>query len=258
MAKKNKVERMLWLLVLVCLGGTSLYLFLHRRWEKEQDSKTKLLHFSAFGIDIPAGYEIHGIDVSKHQEFISWSAVKAMNIKETRLGFVFIKATEGLNDTDKLFKQNWIKARAAGMTCGAYHFFLATKSGRLQAQNFIKQVTLAKGDLPPVLDIEQLYGVKPVIMRARIKEWLDVVEQQYGVKPIIYSYADFYEKNLGREFDAYPLWVAHYFEPGNPRVDRHWNFWQHSDQGRVNGINSKVDFNLFNGDSAEWKKIVIK
>jgi len=258
MRRKNKVEKTLWLLVLVSLGGVVLYIFLHQRWEREDESKVKFVHFSAFGIDIPTGYSIHGIDVSSHQELISWPAVKSMNINNTRLGFAFIKATEGLNDTDKRFKQNWDRAKRAGMVCGAYHFFLATKSGGEQAQNFIEQVTLEKGDLPPVLDIEQLYGVKPELMRSRIREWLIAVEKQYGVKPIIYSYADFYERNLGREFDGYPLWVAHYFEPLSPRVSRPWTFWQHSDGGHVNGVNSAVDFNVFNGDSAEWKKIIMK
>ncbi len=255
---KNRVERILWLVVLCCLGGTASYLFFRHRWDTEEESKARFVHFTAFGIDIPTGYSIHGIDVSSHQDFIAWPEVRAMNINNTKLGFVFIKATEGLNDTDKRFKQNWEKAKKVGMVCGAYHFFLATKSGELQAQNFISQVKLEKGDLPPVLDVEELYGVKPELMRSRIKEWLLAVEKAYGVKPIIYSYADFYERNLGRAFDAYPLWVAHYFEQESPRVNRPWTFWQHSDAGHVNGVKSITDFNVFNGDSLEWQKIILK
>lgn len=258
MFRKNKVERLLWVAVIFGIAGFALYFFLQQQWEKEQEKKAGFVHFTAFGIDLPTGYTIQGIDVSSHQDAISWPAVKAMKVGAVQLGFVYIKASEGLNDADKKFRRNWINAKAAGMTTGAYHFFLATKSGKAQAQNFMKQVQLQKGDLPPVLDIEQLYGVKPEQMRSRAKEWLSTVEEHYGIKPVIYSYADFYERNLGREFDAYPLWVAHYFEPENPRINRPWTFWQHSDKGRVNGVNGMVDFNVFNGDSAQWKKILIK
>jgi lysozyme len=76
------------------------------------------------------------------------------------------------------------------------------------------------------------------------------------VKPIIYTNVDFYSRNLGTEFDGYPLWAAHYFEYKTPRVKRNWDFWQHSEQGRVNGIISKVDFNVFNGDSLQFKSLL--
>jgi lysozyme len=92
-----------------------------------------------------------------------------------------------------------------------------------------KQVELKKGDLPPVIDIEKLYGVKPVLMRQRVKEFLETLEAYYRVKPIIYTYADFYERHLGDDFKKYPLWVAHYFQPDKPRIQRDWHFWQHSE-----------------------------
>ena len=68
---------------------------------------------------------------------------------------------------------------------------------------------------------------------------------------------DFYTKVLGDEFDDYPLWIAHYYQPGKPRIKRSWVFWQHSEEGRVNGIKSKVDFNVFNGDSTDFKNLLI-
>jgi lysozyme len=36
-----------------------------------------------------------------------------------------------------------------------------------------------------------------------------------------------------------------------------WHFWQHSDRGNVNGINERVDFNVFNGDSAALRRICV-
>ncbi|MCK7558626.1 hypothetical protein MKQ70_27970 [Chitinophaga sedimenti] len=61
----------------------------------------------------------------------------------------------------------------------------------------------------------------------------------------------------GKEFDDYPLWVAHYYQKERPRINRRWVFWQHSDIGRVNGIRSHVDFNVFRGDSAALIKMCL-
>ncbi|MEJ0103035.1 MAG: GH25 family lysozyme [Bacteroidota bacterium] len=219
--------------------------------------RAMFVRYPEFGIAIPESYPIHGIDVSKYQQLIAWEEVKAMQVKNIKLGFTFIKATEGIGNMDKQFPRNWKKAKEVGLTRGAYHFFLATKDGRMQAENFIKCVDLKPGDMPPVLDIEQTYGITPDILKREVKEWLEITENYYGVKPIIYTNVDFYKRNLGSDFDEYPLWVAHYYQPNQPRIKRDWLFWQHSEEGRVNGILSRVDFNVFGGDSVEFRSILI-
>ena len=220
--------------------------------------KARFVRYAEFGISIPEEYPIHGIDVSRYQQLIAWDAVKAMQVKKIRLGFVFIKATEGIVNTDPQFRRNWKRSKDAGMIRGAYHFFVPTKDGRMQAENFIKAVDLKAGDLPPVLDIEQTYGISREVIKNEVKEWLDIVETSYSVKPIIYTNIDFYKQNLGSDFDDYPLWVAHYYQPRQPRIKRDWLFWQHNDNGRVNGVSSPVDFDVFSGDSAMFSQLLIK
>jgi lysozyme len=219
--------------------------------------KKVFIRYPEFGIDIPEQYSIHGIDVSRYQSQIAWDEVKAMKVKEIKLGFAFIKATEGIGNLDPNFRRNWSKAKDNGVIRGAYHFFIGSKDGRMQAENFIDKVELETGDLPPVLDVEQLNGNTPSQLKAEIRKWLDIVENHYQVKPIIYTNVDFYNRFLGNDFDAYPLWLAHYYQPERPRISRNWLFWQHSDQGRVNGIASKVDFNVFNGDSIAFRELLI-
>ncbi len=219
--------------------------------------KAKFTRYPEFGILIPENYPIHGIDVSKYQDLIAWEEVQAMKVKNIQLGFAFIKATEGIGNTDEQFHRNWKRSKAQGIIRGAYHFFIGSKDGRMQAENFISNVELEPGDLPPVLDAEQLNGAMPAQVIKEIKKWLEVVENYYHVKPIIYTNVDFYNRNLGSEFDEYPLWVAHYYQPEQPRISRGWIFWQHSQEGRVNGIVSKVDFNVFNGDSLMFKDLLI-
>ena len=220
--------------------------------------KAKFTRYPEFGIAIPSKYLIHGIDVSRYQQLIAWEEVRKMNVEGIKLDFAFIKATEGVSNTDPEFGRNWRRSKSNNIIRGAYHFFIASKDGRMQAEHFIRKVDLNKGDLPPVLDVEQLNGVSPAALRMEALEWLRIVEQHYGVQPIIYTNVDFYKRNLGKEFDPYPLWVAHYYEARQPRIDRDWVFWQHSDEGRVNGIRALVDFNVFVGDSLEFDQLLIR
>ncbi|TXI33405.1 MAG: glycoside hydrolase family 25 protein [Niabella sp.] len=252
--KKKQIRRIIFAIlvfIVVATGVWMLYQILSYR-------KIKFTRYPEFGIVIPESYSIHGLDVSKYQSTIIWEEVKAMKVKNVQLGFAFIKATEGIGNTDPHFKRNWKKTKDNNIVRGAYHFFIASKDGRLQAENFIDRVDLQTGDLPPVLDVEQLNGTSVAQLKKEAKVWLDIIEHHYGVKPIIYTNVDFYTKNLGSEFNGYPLWVAHYYQTQQPRIDRGWVFWQHSDIGLVNGINGKVDFNVFNGDSVDFKNLLIR
>ncbi|HEX6193821.1 MAG TPA: GH25 family lysozyme [Chitinophagaceae bacterium] len=239
------------ILLILAIAGWMFFQWLTYR-------KAKFTRYPEFGIAIPEAYEIHGIDVSRYQQTIAWEEVRAMRVKDIQLGFCFIKATEGIGNTDPQFRRNWRKAKENGIVRGAYHFFIGSKDGKMQAENFIDRVDLQPGDLPPVLDVEQLNGANAVQLKKEVKEWLDVVEAYYNVKPILYTNIDFYKRNLGSDFDNYPLWVAHYYEHKQPRIQRGWIFWQHNDQGNVNGIISRVDFNVFSGDSLEFRSLLVR
>lgn len=239
----------------IALGAVALLGILTWWWFKS--TLPDFVRYDAFGIEIPSDFSIHGIDVSKYQERINWAAVKEMEVDDVHIRFTFIKATEGLGNMDAYFKRNWEKAADAGIPRGAYHFFLAPKSGAEQAENFIRRVELKKGDLPPVLDVEQTYGVSASKLQSEVKAFLDRLEAHYGVKPIIYTNVDFYNRYLKNEFDDYPLWVAHYLKKDRPRITRTWAFWQFSETGYVNGIRGQVDFNVFNGDSTDFQDLLI-
>jgi lysozyme len=221
------------------------------------DRKSAFVVYPEFGIPMPVKYSVHGIDVSKYQDVINWQSVKEMKVNDIHISFVFVKATEGLGNEDAMFSRNWKKIKAAGLVRGAYHYFLPTKSGKAQAENFINSVTLLPGDLPPVLDIEQTFGVSPAKLRERAKDWLTTIQAFYGTAPIIYTNVDFYEHYLKDDFDGYLLWAAHYLQPVQPRIYRNWSFWQHNERGRVNGIYTIVDFDVFNGDSIEFQKLLL-
>jgi lysozyme len=255
MPKKPKGR--IWKLILILFAASTFVMLCFLVYDWWMERKSHFVLYPQFGIDIPVNYPIHGIDVSKYQNIIDWELVKQMQVNKVRISFAFVKATEGLGNEDAFFQRNWKKIKTAGLARGAYHYFLATKSGRAQAENFINSVILESGDLPPVLDIEQTYGVPVDKVRDRAKEWLEAIHTYYGVLPIIYTNVEFYKKYLKDDFDQYPLWVAHYLQPEQPRIYRDWLFWQHSENGRVNGIVTGVDFNVFNGDSLEFRKLLI-
>src|SRR5947209_14311950 len=166
--KKNK-EFLRVVIIISLVSAACFVLYVGYLWWRSR--QMEFVTYPEFGIPIPQEYEIHGIDVSRYQQLISWEAVRDMQVQNIRLGFAFIKATEGISNTDPYFRQNWKRAKEAGIIRGAYHFFIATKDGRAQAQHFIDKVPLETGDLPPVLDVEETFSASPARMRKEIKTW---------------------------------------------------------------------------------------
>lgn len=251
--KKRSIFRSVSLIILalsgVCVGTYYLIaLFV----------KPAHIKYAAFGIEVPTGYTIHGIDVSRYQQVIDWYNVKNMQVNDVRIGFVFIKATEGIGKMDAQFRRNWLKAKEEDIPKGAYHFFTGGESGKLQAQNFIDIVKLGRGDLPPVLDLEQSNGAAANDIRREALVWLDRIERQYKTKPVIYTNINFYNAFLSKGFENYPFWIAHYLQPYAPALKRKWLFWQYSEHGHVDGINLPVDFNVFYGDSTDFNDLLLK
>jgi len=201
-----------------------------------------------------------GIDVSRHNGEIDWekvSRIKVLDGKNTiAINFAFVKATEGGNWLDPLFRENW--ENLDGQTLrGAYHIYKYNSKAtpEEQAQNFISNVDLKSGDLPPVLALP-VTGKKPdkENILPGIKSWLATVENEYGVKPIIFcsdtDYKAYFNTN---DFDNYLFWIQcddNHFQPNN----KQWRFWQKSEK-HVKGINGSVNFNLFNGTLKELKEL---
>jgi lysozyme len=220
--------------------------------------RPKVYRYTGFGIDVHPAYQIHGIDVSHYQSAINWQDVKQMEFQHVKIGFAFIKATEGTDQVDEYYLHNWYGAKRNNIITGAYHYFYADKSAAIQARNFIDIVSLSKNDLPPVLDVEDIGNASAGQLQQAIHEWLDSVQNYYHVKPIIYTYVDFYENYLAGKFDNYPLWIANYLSTDRPDINNDWLFWQHSQSGHVNGIDGYVDFSVFNGDSSTFSNLLLK
>ena len=186
-------------------------------------------------------YPVQGLDVSHHQGEIDWS-----KIPKDRFKFVYIKATEGGDFTDKRFDANWRAAKKEGFKVGAYHFFTLCRPGVDQANHFIKTVPLEAMDLPPVIDLE--FGgncskrPSKEELAKELRDYIEIVEKRYGVEPVLYITYEFHKIYLaGGEFMRYPIWLRDVW--GRPKMEG-WHMWQYADNARISGVIGPVDLNV--------------
>ncbi|TDE53917.1 glycoside hydrolase family 25 protein [Flavobacterium sp. GT3P67] len=198
-----------------------------------------------------------GLDVSEYQGKIRWTYVDTLE-KKYPLDFVFIRATVGKDRKDRQFNKNWLGAKENKMIRGAYHYYRPNENSIEQAEFFIKTVTLQKGDLPPVLDIEKLPKNQSIEnLKLGLKRWLNAVESHYGVKPIIYTGERYYDDFLKVEFSDYLFWIANY-NFYREEIDEDWLFWQFTEKASVPGIKGNVDVNIYNGDLQQLRYITVE
>lgn len=211
-----------------------------------------------YGVCMPCNYDVHGIDISHYQGSINWDRLIHNKEAQFPIHFIFMKATEGGDHGDNTFSQNFGQARRYGFIRGAYHYFIPTTDAHKQADFFIRTVQLAKGDLPPVLDVETTGRKSPQELKVAVKTWLDRIESHYGVKPILYTSYKFKQRYLSDSiFNTYPYWIAHYYVD-SVRYEGKWHFWQHTDVGTVPGIEEEVDLNVFNGTLEELQALTLQ
>lgn len=244
--------------LLTAIGAAVLLVFFYYFFIRPYSYRWKPCYgYKGYGVCLPVNYKVHGIDVSHHQGEIDWKAVKATERQEYPIRFVFMKATEGGDYKDRRFADNFSQAGEMGLVRGAYHFYNPNTDPIRQADFFISQVKLQKGDLAPVLDIERKPRNK-VQLQADLKKFLNRLEQHYGVKPIIYTSYKYMERYLDApEFRDYPLWIAHYYVDVLS-YEGTWQFWQHTDYGTVPGIEENVDLNVFNGSLEELQRFTLR
>ena len=240
---------------IILVFSTGFYWFFVRpyayRWKPCYGQK-------GYGVCMPCNYEVHGIDISHYQGKIDWELLTHNREAKFPIHFIFLKATEGGDHGDDTFTQNFGQARKYGFIRGAYHYFIPKTDARKQADFFIRTVQLARGDLPPVLDVETTGKQSPQELKTAVKTWLDRVEAHYGVKPILYTSYKFKKRYLSDSiFNAYPYWIAHYYVD-SVRYEGKWHFWQHTDVGTVPGIEEEVDLNVFNGTMEELLELTLK
>ncbi|PKM52732.1 MAG: glycoside hydrolase [Firmicutes bacterium HGW-Firmicutes-7] len=192
------------------------------------------------------GYEIKGLDVSNHQHIIEWYNVSSEDYK-----FVFMKATEGEDFVDKSFEINWKGAKDNKFLVGAYHFFVTSSTGEEQANNFIRTVPVESDSLPPVIDLEVNKRENKEMVVKNLEVMIDRLEEIYGKKPIIYVTYDTYNAFVKGSFQECDIWIRDIMKLPRLEDEQKWVFWQYCNRGRIEGIDTYVDINVFHGTEKE-------
>ncbi len=203
----------------------------------------------------PKRFPVRGIDVSHHQGEIDWSAVA-----EAEIAFSFIKATEGADLRDPRFGENWRGAGAAQLARGAYHYFTFCTAGHAQAEHFLRVLPSDTPALPAAVDVEFSGNCRNAPADGQISTelagFLEPVEAATGRKAILYVTRKAYRRIVSGRFNDNPIWLRNTFwEPSLGRRGA-WAFWQHTGRGEVPGIKGAVDLNVFNGTTAEFRRLL--
>lgn len=192
-----------------------------------------------------------GIDIAGHQH-PAGSPIDWHQVANSSQDFAFIKATEGVGFTNTHFPADVNDARGAGLHVGAYHYARPGTDAKAQAAYFAETINKADATLPPVLDLEETDGLGVTALQNWTRDFLTETQRLTGKTPMIYTYRYFWIEQMGNttEFSQYPLWLAAWQNTPPAEVPGGWSymtFWQRSAHGRVSGIVSEVDLNLFNG-----------
>jgi len=201
---------------------------------------------------------VQGVDVSRSNGFVDYHKLAANGVR-----FVYIKATEAIfvNAARAAFyRDNYNRARAAGLYVGAYHYFRGNYDSTAQANNVLSVVgTIGRNDLPLVFDAEEdgTAGFDSGVVCTKLHKALSFVEGHTGVQPMVYAPIDVCVNVLNDSFAEYPFWIAHYGDnaknqppmvPVTAFARPDWvdmRIMQYSQWGQREGVSADVDLDYF-------------
>lgn len=204
------------------------------------------------GIDTRLSTPIRGIDVSDHQGDIDWRAVKNSGIQ-----FAMIRCgwNTGIDtdEQDRKFEQNVRNARAAGVKIGTYLYSYAgsVEEARQEAEHCLSLIGKFPKqwfEYPIVFDIEEegkrwsipeRTGYNRDTMTEMVRAFCTTIEQA-GYYASFYANPNWLNNYLhgAKLTERFDLWLAHW---GIDSPSRPCGIWQHTDKGRVPGIEGDVD-----------------
>ena len=187
---------------------------------------------------------VHGIDLSRYQGDVFWETVG----ENTKMAYVYLKATEGGDRIDPKFERNIELAHRYGLKVGSYHFFRPKTPLQKQLENFTAQCLPGEQDLIPMIDVETTGGMPSNQFCDSLMTFLYMVEKHYKQKPLVYTFRNFYNWHLVGRLNDYQLMVAMYLDEEPVLADeRDITLWQYTGKGRIVGINGYVDKSRFLG-----------
>ena len=182
----------------------------------------------------------NGIDVSRWQGNINWSAVNT--------DFVIIQAGYGreLSQKDSQFENNYNGCKAKNIPCGIYWYNYAKtpEDAEKEAAACLEIIKGKKFEYPIYYDVEEqsVLSLGKAKVSAIIRAFLKKVEAA-GYFVGLYMSASPLNNYVEDDIkNRYAVWVAHY-GVNKPSYSGSYGIWQKSSTGKVSGINGDVDLN---------------
>ena len=192
-----------------------------------------------------------GIDVSSHQEEIDWPAVAADGIDFAMIRLGRRGYTEGGLYMDRTFEQNLQGAMDAGLDTGVYFFSQAISPQEAEEEADYIVEALAGRELayPIAFDWEPIAeeqsrtkNLDGEILTRCAAAFCARVEAAGYEAAVYFNQSQGYLHYDLRELTDYGLWLAEY--DGKPDFYYHFDLWQYTHTGRVDGIKGDVDLDL--------------
>ncbi|MDU1422601.1 GH25 family lysozyme [Clostridium sporogenes] len=182
-----------------------------------------------------------GIDISMHNGNINFNAVK-----NSGASVVIIKATEGVQYVDPFLGQHYNGARSQGLNIGFYHFMSEKTDPTQQAVDFWNAIKDKQFNVIPTLDIEtNNQGRSSKSISNRCIQFLTKFKSLSGHDCMIYTGGYFGRDNLDSRVKKYKGWIAHYGVNTPMATGFSVVGHQYTEDGRINGVSTRVDINNF-------------
>lgn len=182
-----------------------------------------------------------GIDVSQWQGSIDFNKVKRAGYS-----FVIIRAGYGTGHIDRYWESNYQKAKAAGLSVGAYWYSYASSAAvaKAEADSFIKALAGKQLDFPVYMDLEEKSQISRGMdfCSALVKAFCDEMEKA-GFYAGFYTSTSYARSVISSAVrNRYTYWAAEWGSACHS--ESAYAIWQYSSKGSVPGISGNVDLDV--------------
>ena len=185
-------------------------------------------------------FNIKGVDISNNNSISDLSV-----LKQNKVEYLYLKATEGTTFVDKLTPKRYLQAKSLGLKTGFYHFLVGTSSPESQAENAYNATKDYDHDLVFMLDVEVYFNNLSGYVLRFINRWQELSSVEIG----IYTYSGFISNlNLIQGYvQDRKCWIANYtssFKNVSTGFFKNIVGWQYTENGRIGTFVG--DCNYFN------------
>ena len=194
------------------------------------------------------------IDVSSHQGLIDWKTVKNSGLVDA----VILRLGYGIKWVDSYFLYNVNELTKYNIPFTVYLFSYAENGSEalLEAQNLINTIRNNNINISKSMSIyydledwhiestgENSYSISKDSYRDIINTFISTIEDNLGIRTRVYASLYYIYDRFPSDVQSYVTWIAQWNNTGCTYKNG-YEIWQYSSNGRIPGINTKVDLDI--------------